>query len=130
MQVTQGVPRINEIINATKQIATPVITAKLQTEDDVVSARIVKGRIEKTQLGDVCTYIKEVYDTKGYFLSLKLDREAINDLQLELEIDEVVEAIIRTRKMKLKREHLFKKNATKLHIYPYSKDRDKMYFVL
>lgn len=46
----------------------------------MISARIVKGRIEKTLLGDVCTYIKEVYDPRGYFLSLKLDADAINDL--------------------------------------------------
>lgn len=130
MQVTQGVPRINEIINATKQIATPVITAKLNTEDDVISARIVKGRIEKTLLGDICSYIKEVYSPKGYFLSLKLDHAAIADLQLELDIDAVMEAILRTRKMKLKPEHLSKKNEWKLHIYPYNKDKDKMYFVL
>jgi DNA-directed RNA polymerase III subunit RPC1 len=29
MNVTLGVPRINEIINATKLISTPIITAKL-----------------------------------------------------------------------------------------------------
>ena len=32
--------------------------------------------------------------------------------------------------MKLKPEHLFKKNESKLHIYPYDKTREKMYFVL
>lgn len=54
MNVTLGVPRIKEIINAAKVINTPIITAALVSENEL-SARIVKGRIEKTYLGDVST---------------------------------------------------------------------------
>jgi DNA-directed RNA polymerase III subunit RPC1 len=61
MNVTLGVPRIKEIINATSKISTPIITAKLVNEQSAVSARIVKARIEKSELGDVAEYIKEVY---------------------------------------------------------------------
>jgi DNA-directed RNA polymerase III subunit RPC1 len=53
MNITQGVPRIKEIINASKAISTPIITAHLVNSDDEVSARIVKGRIEKTTIGQV-----------------------------------------------------------------------------
>lgn len=46
MSITQGVPRINEIINSTKNISTPIITIKLQnehaTKDDAI---IVKNSI-------------------------------------------------------------------------------------
>ena len=73
MNVTLGVPRINEIINATKLISTPIITAKLVNQHDQISARIVKGRLETTLLGDICKYIKEVYSPKGCYLSIKLD---------------------------------------------------------
>ena len=51
--VTLGVPRIKEIINAAKTISTPIITVKLECDNDVKAARIVKGRIEKTMLGEV-----------------------------------------------------------------------------
>lgn len=51
--ITQGVPRINEIINASHSISTPVITALLDVNDDLEFARRVKGRIEKTLLGEV-----------------------------------------------------------------------------
>jgi DNA-directed RNA polymerase III subunit RPC1 len=54
MNVTLGVPRIKEIINASKTINTPIITTKLVTSDSELTARIVKGRLEKTYLGDVC----------------------------------------------------------------------------
>jgi DNA-directed RNA polymerase III subunit RPC1 len=53
MNVTLGVPRIKEIINAAKLISTPIISCKLVTSDSEASARIVKGRLEKTHLGDV-----------------------------------------------------------------------------
>lgn len=53
MNVTLGVPRIKEIINAAKAISTPIISCKLVTNNNEASARIVKGRLEKTHLGDV-----------------------------------------------------------------------------
>jgi hypothetical protein len=53
--ITLGVPRIKEIINASKNISTPIITVKLVSEHDLKAARIVKGRIEKTTLGEVST---------------------------------------------------------------------------
>jgi DNA-directed RNA polymerase III subunit RPC1 len=53
MNVTLGVPRIKEIINAAKTISTPIISCKLVTCDSEPSARIVKGRLEKTRLGEV-----------------------------------------------------------------------------
>jgi DNA-directed RNA polymerase III subunit RPC1 len=55
MNVTLGVPRIKEIINAAKVISTPIITAELVNPTSEHAARIVKGRIEKTVLGDVRT---------------------------------------------------------------------------
>lgn len=53
MNVTLGVPRIKEIINAAKLISTPIITAELVNATSEHAARIVKGRIERTVLGDV-----------------------------------------------------------------------------
>ncbi|XP_073156937.1 uncharacterized protein [Henckelia pumila] len=50
MNVTLGVPRIKEIINAAKRISTPIISTRLEHVDNEIGARIVKGRIEKTLL--------------------------------------------------------------------------------
>ena len=71
MNITLGVPRIKvtlsflldifcshllkEIINASKTISTPIITATLVNDQDERAARIVKGRIERTKLGEVCS---------------------------------------------------------------------------
>lgn len=56
MNITQGVPRVKEIINASKNISTPIITAELWRPYDLEFARMVKGRIEKTTLGEVSAH--------------------------------------------------------------------------
>ena len=47
MNITLGVPRLKEIINAAKKISTPIITVKLVSETDVKAARIVKVRFDR-----------------------------------------------------------------------------------
>ena len=130
MNVTLGVPRIKEIINATEKISTPIINAHLENARSVVSARIVKGRIEKTELGDVAEYIKEVYTPEGCYLSIKLDLAAINALKLEVDIASIAESILKTPKLKVKKENLSISGREKIKIAPYETGRDKMYFFM
>jgi len=59
LDVTLGVPRIKEIINASKKTSTPIITAPLDCNDNLKTARMVKGRVEKTLLGQVIVLLKE-----------------------------------------------------------------------
>eukprot|EP00727_Mastigamoeba_balamuthi_P012494 m51a1_g7868 putative beta and beta-prime subunits of dna dependent rna-polymerase (1422) ;mRNA; f:275352-280573 len=94
MNVSLGVPRIREIINATKNISTPIITAALQAPKEVVSARIVKARIERTTLGEVCSHIKEVYMPDRVFISVKLDESTLHALQLNINSTTVRAAIL------------------------------------
>jgi DNA-directed RNA polymerase III subunit RPC1 len=130
MNVTLGVPRIKEIINATEKISTPIITAKLVNEQNLISARIVKGRIEKTELGDVAEYIKEVYTAQGCYLSIKLDLEAIKSLQLEVTVDTIKHSILKAPKLKVKEQHISVASDCQIDIEPYDTSRDRMYFAL
>ena len=73
--ITLGVPRIKEIINATKTISTPIISAKLLEDTDLEYARMVKGRIEKTLLGEVgcvpvCTTWRHYYSCASVHTAL------------------------------------------------------------
>ena len=54
MSITQGVPRIKEIINASRVISTPIISCELYGKASITAARVVKGRIEQTFIKDVC----------------------------------------------------------------------------
>lgn len=116
MNITQGVPRIKEIINANPKISTPIITAALvsstfkvhrairvcavnqcplfflcsqENDADPEYARRVKGRIEKTTLGEVTEYIEEVYLPDDCFLLIKLDVDRIKLLKLEVDVNSI-----------------------------------------
>ena len=90
MNVTLGVPRLKEIINASKDISTPIITARLVQDDNKIGARIVKAGIEKTTLGEIATYTKEVYSSGDCYLSIQLDMDAIQQLRLNIDAGTVV----------------------------------------
>ena len=130
MNVTLGVPRMQEIINATPKISTPIIAAKLVNDADVIAARLVKGRIEKTELGDVAEYIKEVYTPQGCYLSVKIDLKAIAALQLDVSVESICASILKAPKLRIKERHLSVVKENKIHIEPYDDSRDKMYFVM
>ncbi|KAJ1819476.1 DNA-directed RNA polymerase III subunit C1 (rpo31) [Coemansia sp. RSA 2599] len=101
MNVTMGVPRIKEIINAAKNIGTPVVSCKLINESSVSSARIVKGRIERTLLGDIAYSIDEVYTVSSCFIAVQIDMEVIRKLQLELSLEDICHAISTAPKLKI-----------------------------
>ncbi|EGG22501.1 RNA polymerase III [Cavenderia fasciculata] len=102
MNVTLGVPRIKEIINASKTISTPIITATLNCDDDIRAARIVTGRIEKTTLGQISVYIKEVFRSGGCYLSVKIDKHFIDSMQIEVSAESIKASILGTKGLKLK----------------------------
>jgi DNA-directed RNA polymerase III subunit RPC1 len=82
MNITLGVPRIKEIINAAKLISTPIIACELHEDKDIRSARVVKGRLEKTTLGEVAMYMDEVYEANETYILIRVDLDAINKLQV------------------------------------------------
>lgn len=101
MNVTLGVPRIKEIINAAKVISTPIINSVLVNDVDEVAARVVKGRIEKTVLRDVAFYIEDTYKNDMAYLCIRIDLKTIEKLQLELTIDNIRQAIVDAPKLKI-----------------------------
>ena len=82
MNITQGVPRIKELINANKTISTPVIRAALLNSTDPDPARYVKMRLEKTTLGEICEYLEEVILPDDSFILIKLYKERIKILKV------------------------------------------------
>ena len=104
MSITQGVPRIKEIINASKLISTPVITCKLENNADIKAARIVKGRIEKTYISDVISYIDDEWLPDVAKIVLQVDLQALSDMQLGISMKDIADAIVRAKKLKLKVE--------------------------
>lgn len=94
MNVTLGVPRLKEIINASKAISTPIITARLVQTDNKTTARIAKAQIEKTTLGEIVEYIREVHCRDMSYVLIKLDMKAIQGLHLSVNADTVRSSIL------------------------------------
>uniref|UniRef100_A0A7S1XTP6 DNA-directed RNA polymerase subunit n=1 Tax=Phaeomonas parva TaxID=124430 RepID=A0A7S1XTP6_9STRA len=94
MNVTLGVPRLKEIINASSKISTPIITARLLQDDNEISARVVKARLEKTTLGEVALKMQEVLTPADVYISVHLDMNAIAALHLNIDCETVKECIL------------------------------------
>ncbi|SCU93222.1 LAMI_0E13630g1_1 [Lachancea mirantina] len=120
MNVTLGVPRIKEIINASKVISTPIINAVLVNDHDERAARVVKGRVEKTLLSDVAFYIQDVYKDNMSFIQVKIDVGTIEKLQLELTIEDIAVAITRAPKLKIAAADvsIIGKEKININVYP------------
>ncbi|KAB8202923.1 hypothetical protein BDV34DRAFT_143405 [Aspergillus parasiticus] len=116
MSITQGVPRIKEIINASKEISTPVVSCELVTKDNVIAARIVKGRIEKTYLRDITHYVRETWTGKEAYITVKINWKTIQDLALELKIQDILAAIKNHRRFKSD-DLKFRCQRSHIHIY-------------
>jgi DNA-directed RNA polymerase III subunit RPC1 len=130
MNITLGVPRIKEIINATRTISTPIITAPLVNDKEERPARIIKGRIERTTLGEITEYVKEVFKRHDCYLSVKIHAPTIQALQLEINADTIKRAILATPKLKLKEKHVQVRNNCRVRIYPVEQSREQMFFSL
>ena len=133
MNITQGIPRIKEIINNNKKILTPIIFAELVEKNDLEVAKTVKRRIEKVQLKRICKYIEEVISPDNCHIEIVLDKKYIQSSNLEISIHKVKEALILNKKklnLKLKENHIKIKSDTKLIIEPPETDRNNLYFVL
>ncbi|CAH2007686.1 unnamed protein product [Acanthoscelides obtectus] len=117
MNITQGVPRIKEIINATKNISTPIIRADLVNSTDPWFARQVKGRIERTTLGEISTYIDDVYTKTEAFLLIQLNQERIKLLKLEVSAESIRQSICAS-KLKLKPQDIRVENDSVITVHP------------
>lgn len=101
MSITQGVPRIKEIINASKVISTPVITCPLENKMQIEVARVVKGRIEKTYVADVIRFVEDMWSAKWAMICLSIDTQALNDMHLGISVQDIRNSIVGNKKLKI-----------------------------
>jgi len=132
MNITLGVPRIKEIINASKNISTPIISADLLNKTaDVKSARIVKGRIEKTIIEDVAEYIEVVIKPNECYVLIKIDLEAIEKLTLEVDIFSIAKSIVLAPKLKIPENYVRIHKPDKIAVnIPMKGDTNELFYAL
>jgi len=89
------------------------------TSGSEASARIVKGRLEKTHLGDVAAVLEEAWAPEYTYVGIIVDVQSIQKLQLELTLDDIKWAIVRAKKLKIKQESIIiipKRNRLRIYV--------------
>ena len=101
MSITGGVPRIKEIINASKLMSTPIIKCPLWNVDELALARAVKGRIQRTFLGDVLSCIEDQWSSAGAQMCLQLDMDLLDKMFLGLSMEDIAAKIYLNKRLKI-----------------------------
>ena len=131
MSLTQGVPRIKEIINASKDISTPMISCRLERRSDhsipESLGRIVKGRIESLFLEDIASQMEtNWYRGHAGAITIRLSLDTIDELGLDVELQDICNKVQKHRRCKDPSLNVFavKPDRIVLSLDPtYSKDK-------
>ncbi|CAH8667307.1 unnamed protein product [Heterobilharzia americana] len=75
MNITQGVPRMREIVNAAAKIKTPLICVTLTDPFSASLARQVKLSIEPTRLADISLSLSQCLTPEYVYVAIKLDKK-------------------------------------------------------
>lgn len=93
MNITQGVPRIKELINANTTVSTPIIRVEILDEHDAELARRTKMRLELTTLGQICSSLSEVFTLDESLVEIVLDLNRIRLLRIDINLDQIQKLI-------------------------------------
>ncbi|XP_048503116.1 DNA-directed RNA polymerase III subunit 1 isoform X2 [Beta vulgaris subsp. vulgaris] len=131
MNVTLGVPRINEIINASKKISFPIIMTELEDDLSMEIAQTVKGQIEKTVLGQVAKCIQLIIESVKASIVVKLDMEKIKSSRLFINAHIVKEKILKSLRMQKNNKLIvIVVNDSKLVVSVETQNKNDAHFVL
>jgi len=100
---------------------------------DETAARIVKGRIERTTLGEVCESMREVYQPDTCYIKVKLDMNTITSLQLDVNAYSVAAAILANKemkKLKIREKNVEVDDSLRLRVVPPLAQRSMLFFTM
>ncbi|CAL8105388.1 unnamed protein product [Calicophoron daubneyi] len=115
MNITQGVPRLREIINAAAKIKTPLITVTLTDPFSASLARQVKLAIEPTRLADISLSLRQCLTPDDVYIAVKLDEKRMARRGITTARVASVVQQVKLRKIKLSRV-TYSKNF--VYVYP------------
>ncbi|KAG9247944.1 hypothetical protein BJ878DRAFT_111427 [Calycina marina] len=102
MSITQGVPRIKEIINASKAISTPVIVCPLEHGGTSwPAAHVVQARIQKTHLQEVLLCVEDMWSATDAHIALRVDLATLSESHLGITTKDIAKAIVANKKLKI-----------------------------
>ena len=114
MNVTLGVPRIKEIMNAAENITTPIIEVSLK-QKEVRFAKMIKNQINCVKLVDILKFAEEVVNGQSAYLRLVLDQELMKKCFISTNASAIKQCLLQA-KIKLKPKHVDVENSFELRV--------------
>ncbi|KAK2594747.1 DNA-directed RNA polymerase III subunit C1 (rpo31) [Conoideocrella luteorostrata] len=101
VSITQCVPRIKKIINASRSIGTPVVAYLLLKNKQIEVARVIKTQIEETYLSDILNCIEVKWQASKGSIIMQVTMSTLADLQLSIGVYDVARVLLSKRKLKI-----------------------------
>nr|UXY88314.1 RNA polymerase III largest subunit [Cryptomonas curvata] len=117
MNITLGVPRINEVMNASKIINSPMVKINFITLGNKQQILKIKNNLEKTFLGEICRSIEIVIKSNQLKCKICLDLNLISRLEKTIDLKNIKKIIIATLKMWDKQNFILKNKKYTLEIF-------------
>jgi DNA-directed RNA polymerase III subunit RPC1 len=73
----------------------------LENNKRIEAARVVRGRIEKTFIGDILRSIEDEWEATRSYLTLHIDMEALESMNLGIGLYDIRDAIVKAKKLKI-----------------------------
>lgn len=128
MNITLGVPRLKEIINAVRNISTPIISAELWSQD-VEEASAAKGRIDRVVLRDVCCLVREIVGPSEVGLEIHVDLCSVRDLRVNLDMHKIQRVLGVQEQSRVEGDNVIRiwmKKATEQNIFSLQRMKKKL----
>ncbi|KAL7672448.1 hypothetical protein ACOME3_007332 [Neoechinorhynchus agilis] len=107
MNITLGVPRIKELVNAVKNVKTPVLSLPLERGGTIDEGNRIRARIECVRLKDILDSAKMILNDHDCYLLVSLNMFKIIEMGLCVNARTVCESILeQSRKKKMKNVRL------------------------
>jgi DNA-directed RNA polymerase III subunit RPC1 len=126
LAITKGIPRINEIMNASKKISSPIVSFNFFTPNKKNFFRS-KLQIEKVYFGEICEKLEIIIDSELIFVDIFFKKNFLEKLGYRINQSKIIKKIREINNIWEKSRFFFQKASFFIRIFP-SKPVDKKFF--
>lgn len=119
LNITQGVPRINEIISASKKILSPIIKFDFSTLGNKSKFFNYRFKIEKIFLGQICEKLNIITNSDCIFIDLSFKKKILSNFDSGFSLKKIVKKIKLINITWNKSRFFFQNSSCSIRIFPY-----------